>query len=477
MFRVLVLVHRYVGITIGLFIVLWCLSGFVMMYVQYPEMDQQEYLAGLPDIEPAPCCVANDDILGQLDDVDEITVEILAGQAVLRARYDFDISVIVNLTRGSWFSTINRETAMQQADTFLDASGIDGDARFLARISRDQWTVSGQFDGHRPLYRFAADDDVGTRLYISGVSGQVVQATSSSERFWNRLGAVIHWVYPTALRQHTALWSQVVIWLTVASLFLVFVGIYIGIRQYGVGRHGTRSPYRGLNLWHHYAGLIFGLVTATWLFSGLISMNPWGGFDGDHGFVERSSLKGGTISSSEINDIVKALDNSSLPPGTVQLRSSMVDSELSLIASDATGKITRLNAETFKPEPLPAEIWQRIARLIRPDAGVFRSELIDTGDHYYFSHHDQVKFPAYRIIFDDADETRYYFDPDTAELIQKFDRDRRWYRWLFLGLHRGDVTPLMRRRPLWDLILLPLMLGATIGAVSGVWLGYRRLMT
>ena len=27
--------------------------------------------------------------------------------------------------------------------------------------------------------------------------------------------------------------------------------------------------------WHHYAGLIFGVVTTTWIFSGLLSMDPW----------------------------------------------------------------------------------------------------------------------------------------------------------------------------------------------------------
>jgi hypothetical protein len=46
---------------------------------------------------------------------------------------------------------------------------------------------------------------------------------------------------------------------------------------------------------------------------------------------------------------------------------------------------------------------------------------------------------------------------------------------LFLGLHRGDFTTRIRQKPLWDLILLPLMLGVTIGAVTGVWIGYRRL--
>jgi uncharacterized iron-regulated membrane protein len=475
MFRLLLLVHRYLGIAIGLIIALWCLSGFVMMYVQYPDLNEQEYLAGLPVIDTGACCIADREVLDQLSGVDEVSVEMLAGQPVLRTRFGRDISLLVNLSSGWWFSTIDQETAIQQADAFLAASGIDGEARFLARMERDQWTVAGYFDSYRPLFLFTADDDAATHVYISGVNGQVIQATSSTERFWNWFGAVTHWIYPTALRQNTALWAQVVIWLTIASLFLVVVGIYLGIKLYGSQDDGSRSPYRGLNLWHHYSGLIFGLITVTWLFSGLLSMNPWGAFEGDVGFEERGRLEDRIVSTDEVNGIVEALGNTTLPVGTVRLSSSMVDGQLALIARDRSGTATRLNGSTLQPEPLPENTWQRVAQLIRPNASVRRAEFIESGDNYYFSHHEEVAFPVYRILFDDAEQTRYYFDATTAELIQKYDSDRRWNRWLFLGLHRGDFTLLMRQRPLWDLILLPLLIGVTIGAITGVWMGYRRL--
>src|SRR5262245_57974220 len=34
------------------------------------------------------------------------------------------------------------------------------------------------------------------------------------------------------------------------------------------------TPYVGWMRWHHYFGLFFGLVTFTWILSGLLSMNP-----------------------------------------------------------------------------------------------------------------------------------------------------------------------------------------------------------
>jgi len=406
MFRLLLLIHRYLGIAFGVIVALWCLSGFVMMYVQYPDLNEREYLAGLQEIDSSACCITNEDVLEQLAGVNELSVEMLAGHPVLRARFGRDPGLLVNLSTGSWFSTIDQETAMQQADAFLSASGMDGKARFLAQIANDQWTVAGYFNAWRPLYQFAADDAAGTQLYVSSINGQVIQTTTSSERFWNWFGAVTHWIYPTALRQNTALWSQVVIWLTIASLFLVVVGIYLGIVQFGTRSNGSRSPYQGLNLWHHYSGLIFGLVTVIWLFSGLLSMNPWGAFEGDSGFDERSRLQGGAISSTKISEIVEALGDSALPRGTVQLSSSMIDGKLALIAKDSMGRATRLNGTTLRPESLPEQTWSRVAELVGPDKTVWESGFIESGDNYYFSHHEEVSFPVYRIVFDDSEQTR-----------------------------------------------------------------------
>ena len=103
MFRLLVLVHRYLGIVFGLIVALWCLSGFVMMYVQYPDLNEWEYLTGLPAIDTEICCVVDEDVLEQLAGVDEISLEMFADQPVLRARFGRDISLLVNLSRGWWF--------------------------------------------------------------------------------------------------------------------------------------------------------------------------------------------------------------------------------------------------------------------------------------------------------------------------------------------------------------------------------------
>ena len=57
----------------------------------------------------------------------------------------------------------------------------------------------------------------------------------------------------------------------------------------------------------------------------------------------------------------------------------------------------------------------------------------------------------------------------------RVDAAERGYRWLFSGLHRWDFTATLRSRPLWDIIVLFLLLGSTAGVATGVYLAVRRI--
>ena len=45
--RPLIILHRYVGVVLGVLMTVWCLSGFVMMYQPYPATSAAERQAGL----------------------------------------------------------------------------------------------------------------------------------------------------------------------------------------------------------------------------------------------------------------------------------------------------------------------------------------------------------------------------------------------------------------------------------------------
>ena len=125
-------------------------------------------------------------------------------------------------------------------------------------------------------------------------------------------------------------------------------------------------------------------------------------------------------------------------------------------------------------DPLPESFFDNAGKIMRPAVPVRESGWIDAGDAYYFSHHNIRHFPVYRIQYDDGE--RLYLDSVSGELNFAVDRERRWLRWIFNALHRGDFSSLIRSRPIWDLLMWPLMLGVTAGALWGSWIGIRRLI-
>ncbi len=135
-----------------------------------------------------------------------------------------------------------------------------------------------------PMHRFALDDAEATYLYVSEVSGTVVLRTTRRERFWGYLGPVIHWVYFTPLRQNGAAWTQFVIWSSLIGCVMCVAGLVWGLWRFSpfarfrLRRVPSKTPYAGWMMWHHYAGLLFGVITLTWTYSGLLSMGPFNWF-------------------------------------------------------------------------------------------------------------------------------------------------------------------------------------------------------
>src|SRR5690606_40788248 len=78
-------------------------------------------------------------------------------------------------------------------------------------------------------------------------------------------------------------WSWIVIVLSGIGVVGAVTGTVAGLWRWRFGRpykSGSRSPYRaGYLRWHHLLGLAFAAITCTWIFSGLMSMNPLAVFD------------------------------------------------------------------------------------------------------------------------------------------------------------------------------------------------------
>ena len=84
--RAMVVLHRYLGVAVGLLMVMWFASGIVMMYVGFPRVTEAERARTLEPIAWQGCChfpqrLAPDDaqVLGT-------QVENIAGVPVMRLR-------------------------------------------------------------------------------------------------------------------------------------------------------------------------------------------------------------------------------------------------------------------------------------------------------------------------------------------------------------------------------------------------------
>lgn len=465
--RAAFLVHRWLGIALALLMTVWAISGIVMMYVAFPETTEQERLAGLAPLDLSACCEGASPPLAKA--IESATIEMAAGQPVLRWTGP-DGAGTMGLAGTT--PVFGPSEAGEIARTHMRGTFGTVPAMRVVPIDRDQWTVYGRFRQLAPLYKASFADERGTQLYVSGTNGEVVQDTSSHERFWNWLGAVPHWLYFTAFREIQPLWYNFVVYASVLGVFLTVSGMYVGLRMYGRGKR--KSPFRGLALWHHWTGLIFGVLTLTWVASGLFSMNPWGWFESDGPGQEVRALAGRSATREDVAALYQAVA-AKPQTGVVAAELSMQAGKAWAILARADGTRLRATLPDLLPAPLTGQELRRLAGLARPGAQILSQELIAAPDAYHYSHHNDVVLPAWRLIYTGEDQTRFYFDPRTGELINFADAPTRSFRWWHLGLHRFDF-PILRERPVWDLVVVPLMLGVSLLCLIGLWLGMRRLL-
>ena len=468
--RLLIVLHRYLGAAAGLLMVLWCLSGFVMMYQSYPRLEPHDRLEAL---EPLRLTAAQAAVAAVPDDatLHGFRLEMTAGRPVLTVERGARERETLDLASGAPLQAASPFDALRVASRYAAAHGVPGAPEVLGVVDIDQWTLDGiNRDG--PLYRIAFDDPARTQLYVSRSNGQAAQVTTLRTRALAWLGAIPHWLYPAALRQNVKLWADVVVWTSLVGTFLTVIGLYIGIARFRRYKSGRWSPYRGWFYWHHIAGLVFGVVTLTWVASGLFSMNPFGFLDTDVGQADRPPLAG-TFTGAQMKGFLARTPG--LAGGDlVMLEAAPLGGKLFVMAIDRHGRSTRLSADGSLAPLTANEASAALATL--PGRKLSGLDRLDHEDAYYYSGFDRkAEFPVYRARFADAQATTFYLDGHTGQLVQALDNTQRQSRWLRTGLHDFDFFAGLRSRPVWDLVVLVLLAGVTGVCVTGAWLGIKRI--
>jgi hypothetical protein len=337
-------------------------------------------------------------------------------------------------------------------------------ARYDAQLTdADQWTFSVR--GLMPLHRVTLGDADDTHLYISEQTAEPVMRTTASGRRWGYAGAVLHWLYFTPLRRQAGLWSQLVIWLSIAGCVTALSGLI-----WGLWRMPRRSPYRGLLRWHHYAGLIFGITTLTWVFSGLLSMDPWSWSPGTAPTREqRAAMSGGPLR-------LEAITLDAIRAATAKLGSSLKELEIAQFKGEPflvadSGEVL----PGIRPGTIPPRELLEAAQHANPNATIVDWTMLDRYDAYYYSRSGGLPLPVLRLKFDDDVRTWWYVDPARGAIVRKEERLSRLNRWLYHGFHSLDFPFLYYRRPLWDVVVIVLSLGGLVLSATTLLPGWRRV--
>jgi hypothetical protein len=463
--------HRWLGIIFGLLVLGWFLSGLVMLYVPYPSLTQTERLAHLPllDVKAVKINLADHFGVNSAFKPENVRLSSLNH----RPAYFF---MIDKQWQAIWADTgarivVDRQLLIDVANTFMHSARITK----LSPIERDQWSLSTKYDAHRPLYLAEVDDGLGTHLYLSGNTGEVLIDTTRQERAWNWAGSVIHWIYFTPLRIHAELWRQAILWTSFFSMILVSIGFLLGIHRLRIKRpykHHRITPYSDWKKWHHLIGLAGGIFCMTWLLSGWLSVKPFNWISDRKLTDQEKAIWAGTPVAGNDMAMNRPLQ---LEKGVKEIQWFKFAGDTYLLAQDES-QSWLINKETgHYIAPLSQDKLVKHANQLQVEYKMVSIAALDDGDSYYRSNATKRIVPVLRLQFNDPQHTSYYIDPNTSQIVFSVDDKSRLYRWLFHALHRLDIPPLSQDELPRQVVIFILSTLGIILSFAGVMIGWHRI--
>jgi hypothetical protein len=476
--RVVVYSHRWLGIAGSLLFIACFVSGVVMMYARMPDVGPDEFKGRMPQL----------DLTGARVTLSEAAR--FAGVSPQRALVGMHGAhpVYRLFSQGRWTTVFADDgrvmSGLSAAETLAEAKRLMPEhashVRYDALLEdADQWTLGSR--SFLPLHRIALRDAADTYLYLSDRTGAVVMKTTATGRRWGYAGAVIHWIYFTPFRRNGPLWAQSIIWLSVAGTVACALGILWGVwrysprRRYRLKQAPSQSPYAGWMRWHHYAGLLFGLTTMTWVFSGLLSMDPWDWHPGTApSRAQRDTVAGGpfVVEGISLDDLRSALQAAP----TREAAEAEVLFFLSRPFLAVQDVLIGLRGDDRTPRP-EVNRQELVAAAIMAMPGIPVEDIswLDAYDAYYYDRSGGLRLPVLRVRYGDPRRTWLYLDPRRGAIVRKEERLTRLNRWLYHGFHSFDFPFLYYRRPLWDAVVIALSLGGIASAVTSLQPAWRRM--
>jgi hypothetical protein len=285
---VVIFVHRWLGVALCLVFLLWFPSGIGMMYWGYPSVRQADRVDRLPTLDASRIQLPPSQpiaALGLSEPPSQLRLSTFDGRPVYRVRSGFFGEHIVYADTGEEQLDVTPEMIRRIASAW---TGQPASAARIEQVTEaDQWLLEGSYQDLMPLWKYSWAN--GEQVYVSEVTGEVVQYTTTASRMGAYVGAIPHWLYFTPLRKHGLAWTRLVIWSSGIGTVSAILGIIVALWMYSPSKRyrylGAPSsiPYQGQKRWHMLLGLIFGVATATWALSGMLSLDPFPTMTGRRG--------------------------------------------------------------------------------------------------------------------------------------------------------------------------------------------------
>ncbi|PYS12378.1 MAG: hypothetical protein DMG15_14475 [Acidobacteria bacterium] len=254
----LILTHRYAGIVLSFFFVMWFLSGIAMIYARgMPGLTPDMRLERITELNLGAVKLSPAEAVAKAE-LGEAPARAMMLMIMDRPAYRFTVSagtVTLFADTGELLSEIGQGEAMRIASSFMEMP--QSRMHYAGELNEpDQWTL--QERRRLPMQKVIVDDDARSELYISEETGDVEVMTTGGTRAMAWFAAIPHWMYFTALRIKDETWRQVVLWTSGAGALLALLGIVLAFTQFP-------TRYSGLMRWHYVTGAVFGVLTLTWV--------------------------------------------------------------------------------------------------------------------------------------------------------------------------------------------------------------------
>ena len=489
------LLHRWLSIAIGLVVLSWFLSGFVMIYYPWPALTESVRLGFGAPFRPSSKVIG-------VRRAAEVATRVLRATnprdtTLSRARLSaIGLGLVYTFSRDHGSTSeqaILVDAITGEAIAPLDSSDAVAIARTVvalpARVSEvwleqhgDHYLMSGEYRRDFPDWVIRFDDGSSTAVYVSEASGHITGVVTRRTRVTTWLGVVPHWLYFQWLYDRPDAWLWLNLILPSIAALAAAAGLIFGVVQLFSSRrrNGKRrvTPYRGVSRWHHLGGAALGVVVLTWSFSGVLTVL---GPDNVPRPGQAARARGGEtqwaqfqLSEADALAALRRVEPAAEPRAIDATASAGRTGYLFHLTTareawvDATTGIVRSQLDTTA--------LLAIARRVLPYAPVAHLSITTSYDTYYYARpHRELHLPVWRVEFADPAHSVLYVDAVRGEPTGFVDDGFRRWRWARDGLHSLDFPAINGKRPLWDVIVWVLLLAGTLSASTGVWLACRRV--